>query len=1037
LAKRTIDWGLPQLQVFYADNKRELLGGGLADCEFWKRLLGSCNDLVCWRRTRFTSAVRHKENSTRVKFKVTDRDPRTRAGIHDAKFKEASMVLPGCSTFRSSAIHVYAARLLHESPATRDEVSAVVDALSDIVGDFEDFAGFKPPGRWGKLADGSKTSVAVERKKRAWKRTLKRKLASPRPKKGRIVVPDDDEEPDEEEVAEEIEEAAERIGAFWKKHRGSFVGKRMSTLFKEKEFFVSVTTRLCNIAQKSWTLSEELAELCVEFKDADNDSALEISVDDVTDKQRSHLLDQIRCVSWALSIVAMDSAIHWDEACALASAHFTAPFGAPPPAGRTISRWGVQFVQQGCRFKLNEQGYHKHPWIFEDNEDCKQDALKFLRKNIHGLSTDMFHKHLNSVLLPSWRDTCAFSAEETKMYSIEDTVCPKTAYLWMKRLGFTYSTITKHFYTDNHERPAVVAYRDEYIVRSRTRELKEPVWVSMPMATAVNNPSWSTLSKKNDPHCIHRYNASAPLVYVALPADADSVEFHVDLDGNFFRDMYLSEPEDEYKRFNGLRSVRYPEGRLVLHIGQDESVFKANAFSYRVWQETANKQLRPKGDGTGVMVSAFVSRAFGFNPEISQADLEAINAKRLNTHYADLDAAEALHGPGQTLKPPLTASPLLRKLKHGKSREGWWDYNHQVLQMEDVADVLHHLYPECDISMEVDNSSGHGKAKADGLNVMGLGVRWGGEQPRMRSSTITEGCLGPHNPLLKVGDVQHMDFQEDDNPPHFDAAAPKLDAATDRSKTRDLKVAELKKALKAAHNGLDLFDKMHLADLKKQAVLMKPPIALTVTELEVTPGYVGKQKGLKQILFERGWLDPNVIHKYYLNPKSEEEEDEPFCLKQLLGNCKDFMDEESQMVYVMRKINVTVEMSPKCHPELAGQGIEYCWGKAKKYYRAQRSAIPGSLSEDSFEQLVTKSLRGGPKDSDAPMQITSVLRFSRKAHFYRMAYYSLKGHEGTLKLAAIENSVKELKKATYKEHRGCKRKDAADENHGQMVEENE
>ena len=221
-----------------------------------------------------------------------------------------------------------------------------------------------------------------------------------------------------------------------------------------------------------------------------------------------------------------------------------------------------------------------------------------------------------------------------------------------------------------------------------------------------------------------------------------------------------------------------------------------------------------------------------------------------------------------------------------------------------------------------------------------------------------------------------------------------------------------------------MYDRMLLPKLKEAALAATPPIAVTVTETEVTPGYVGKQKGMKQILFERGLLDPEFIPKYYNKPKGAEEEDEPFCLRQLLEKCADFMEEESQMVFIMKGIGVSVEMSPKCHPELAGQGIEYVWGKAKKYFRALRSAIPGSLSEEAFDQLVTKSLRGGPNDptSDAPLQLESVLKFSRKAHFYRMAYYSLSGHADTIRLKDIEESVRTLQSSTYKEHRGVKRK---------------
>lgn len=643
------------------------------------------------------------------------------------------------------------------------------------------------------------------------------------------------------------------------------------------------------------------------------------------------------------------------------------------------------------------------------------------------MSTAKFHEHLNDVLLPLWRTPeYGFTAAELKDYAIEGRVCAKTAYTWMKRLGFNYCCIKKHFYTDNHERPSNVAYRLQYVLRSRRRELREPVWMSMTMEAAIAHAKWRCLLLLNDPHNIHFYMAATPSDPVS-PAVAESVEFHVDLDDDFFRSVYPAEPEAEYMQYNGLRSVRYPDGRLVLHIGQDESVYKANSFSFRVWQEKDRPHLRPKGNGTGVMVSAFVSRVFGFNPRLTGEQFEAINKNRESASYADADAAEFKYGKGNTHKPALTESPFIRYLKHGQSREGWWDYNHQILQMEDVADALHVLYPDCDVSMEVDNSSGHGKGKVDGLNVVGMTAKWGGEQTIMRATVITEHCLGnnPGDPAtrLKVGDCQYMVFRQGDPPPQFDKSAQPLDFVTGENKTRTLKVKELKKALKDKFPDLQArtFDAMLLPELKAQAATSGIP--LTVVEGEVTKGYVGKPKGLRQVLYERGLLDPSRIAMYYNDPKGSDEEDEPFCLKQLMGKCADFLEEETQMEFIMKKLHVTVEMSPKCHPELAGQGIEYCWGKSKKYFRAQRSAIAGSINEAAFSDLVAKSLRGGPTDSssDAPLQMEAVLRFSRRAHYYRMAYYSMSGAEDTIKLKDIEERVKTLKKTTYKEHRGVKR----------------
>ena len=131
------------------------------------------------------------------------------------------------------------------------------------------------------------------------------------------------------------------------------------------------------------------------------------------------------------------------------------------------------------------------------------------------------------------------------------------------------------------------------------------------------------------------------------------------------------------------------------------------------------------------MISMCVSRVTGCNRILTSEELAGINLQRQGKSYVDQDAAKEVRG--THLKEPLLSSPLLVKLKHGSTREGWWNYSHQIVQMEDVCDVLFYLYPDCDICFEVDNSSGHGKAKEDGLNVAKMSSGWGGKQSKVRA----------------------------------------------------------------------------------------------------------------------------------------------------------------------------------------------------------------------------------------------------------------------------------------------------------------
>ena len=57
-------------------------------------------------------------------------------------------------------------------------------------------------------------------------------------------------------------------------------------------------------------------------------------------------------------------------------------------------------------------------------------------------------------------------------------------------------------------------------------------------------------------------------------------------------------------------------------------------------------------------------------------------------------------------------------------------------------------------------------------------------------------------------------------------------------------------------------------------------------------------------------------------------------LIEILSRCPDFQDELTKLQWVASQLGVIVERTPKCHPELAGEDIEYAWGFAKAYYRS-------------------------------------------------------------------------------------------------------
>jgi len=75
----------------------------------------------------------------------------------------------------------------------------------------------------------------------------------------------------------------------------------------------------------------------------------------------------------------------------------------------------------------------------------------------------------------------------------------------------------------------------------------------------------------------------------------------------------------------------------------------------------------------------------------------------------------------------------------------------------------------------------------------------------------------------------------------------------------------------------------------------------------------------------------------------------------LIGHdCDDFINEESMLQYYGRLMGVAVNRTPKCHCELAGEGIEYSWAASKNKYR--RFPVGAKKGKEQFRNLVSECL---------------------------------------------------------------------------------
>jgi hypothetical protein len=268
--------------------------------------------------------------------------------------------------------------------------------------------------------------------------------------------------------------------------------------------------------------------------------------------------------------------------------------------------------------------------------------------------------------------------------------------------------------------------------------------------------------------------------------------------------------------------------------------------------------------------------------------------------------------------------------------------------------------------------------------------------------------------ILQVGAVQKMIFSEEDQGPFWmtpaEQEATKHDYPTGETVTRQLRRDEIFARLQAKSiQGIR-------GKLKDELIAIANAHNVSVSETmeNIEEGWLGKPKGLKQILYERGFIDPRNPGKYTMaGSKVDGEINKSTSLLHLMSTCTDFVNEETLLQTMARKMGVTIDRTPKCHPEMAGEGVEYAWGCAKQYYRSQ--PLLSKRGKKKFRDLVRKSL------SPEVLTVDKIRKFSRRARRYICAYYELSHPEASLeiKFEAIAPEIIERLVKKYKTHRSA------------------
>jgi hypothetical protein len=195
----------------------------------------------------------------------------------------------------------------------------------------------------------------------------------------------------------------------------------------------------------------------------------------------------------------------------------------------------------------------------------------------------------------------------------------------------------------------------------------------------------------------------------------------------------------------------------------------------------------------------------------------------------------------------------------------------------------------------------------DGLNANLMNKECGGKKPKMRDTLIAEedGYLGHFPRILEVGMLQSLVFSQADEGPYWltveERERLKFDfQTTEARKTRKRNKDELISKLKAAN----MSSNRNMDALSSLAT--NHGIPLVAEDPLLKHGWLNKPKGLLQLLWKRGFIDPSKPPKNYVD------DDKPGCkgLRTMVAELRDFENEETRLQYVRQKLGLLIDWSP-------------------------------------------------------------------------------------------------------------------------------
>ncbi len=131
-----------------------------------------------------------------------------------------------------------------------------------------------------------------------------------------------------------------------------------------------------------------------------------------------------------------------------------------------------------------------------------------------------------------------------------------------------------------------------------------------------------------------------------------------------------------------------------------------------------------------------------------------------------------------------------------------------------------------------------------------------------------------------------------------------------------------------------------------------------------------------------------------------------FSIRYLLSEYTNFKEEETALQCLGTQMGVTVQLTPKFHAELAGEGVEYSRSHAKAFYR--RVSVSKKKDSENFKQL--------EKECTCPVTVLTkdrIEKFASRTRAYICSYHYLEQCAGAVsecndsRVAAVGATIKQ------------------------------